>query len=150
MITRILFSMAVVLSFLFAQVAVSQEMSSNVKDEPVKVDVDNFKEMAPGMIGKSVEISGMVTHVCKHGGKKMFIMHSDADVQVKITTGEDIAAFPAELEGSTVWVSGIVEEMMVEVVEEEEGEHEEDEAHKNIYHKPQYSIACAKYQVTEK
>jgi len=141
--------MTVIFSFLFTQVVIGQEMSSKEKAESIEVGVDNFKEIAPEIVGKKVEISGMVTHVCKHGGKKMFMMDSDADVQVKITTGENIAAFPTDLEGSTVWVSGIVEEIMVEVEEEHEGE-EDDEAHKHIYHKPQYSIACAKYQVTKK
>jgi hypothetical protein len=149
MFRKILFSMAVVFSFLFVQVASGQEMSAKENTEIVEVEVDSFKEKAPEMVGQNVEISGMVTHVCKHGGKKMFIMDTDADVQVKITTGENIASFPAELEGSTVWVSGIVEEIMMEM-EEEEGEHEDDEAHRKIYHKPQYSIACAKYQVTKK
>jgi hypothetical protein len=101
------------------------------------------------MIGKTVEIQGMVTHVCKHGGKKMFIMSSDPDVQVKVTVGENIAAFPVELEGSNVWVKGKVEEMMVEVEPDHEENVEEDEDHKNIYHKPQYSIAVKEYKVTK-
>jgi hypothetical protein len=65
-----------------------------------------------------------------------------------------MAAFDTELEGSYVMVSGIVEEMMVEVeVEAEEGEgegeHEEDADHTNYYHKPQYSVSCLAYSVKE-
>jgi hypothetical protein len=148
MIKKVLLSMAVLGMILMVQSTFSQEMTSS--KGATKVDVDTFKENAPDMVGKTVVITGMVTHVCKHGGKKMFIMNSDADVQVKITTGEDIASFPVELEGESVWVNGVVEEIIEEVVEEEHAEHEQDEAHQNIYHKPQYSIACAEYQVVKK
>lgn len=147
MIQKVLLSMAIVVAFLFSQATYSQEMTSSKDAE--KVEVNAFKDKAPEMVGKTVMITGMVTHVCKHGGKKLFIMDSDADIQVKITTGEEMASFPPELEGESIWVQGVVEEFMQEVVEEE-GEHEEDEAHKNIYHKPQYSIACAEYQVVKK
>lgn len=140
--------MAVLALFLIGQASFGQEMKSSKDVE--KVEVNSFKENAPDMIGHSVSITGMVTHVCKHGGKKMFIMDDDADIQVKITTGDNIASFPAELEGETIWVNGMVEEMMQEVVEEEHEEHEQDEAHKNIYHVPQYSITCAEYQVIKK
>jgi hypothetical protein len=148
MIKKVLLSMALMALFLTVQTTFGQEMTSS--KGATKVDVDTFKENAPEMVGETVVITGMVTHVCKHGGKKMFIMDSDADIQVKITTGEEMASFPAELEGETVWVNGVVEEIMQEVVEEEHAEHEQDEAHKNIYHKPQYSIACAEYQVVKK
>jgi hypothetical protein len=80
----------------------------------------------------------------------MFITADDPDVRIKITTGEEMAAFDTELEGSYVKVRGIVEEMMVEVeAEEHEGEHEEDEDHTNYYHKPQYSVSCLEYSVKE-
>jgi len=130
----------------------AQETKDKKECETLKMEVSHFAEKADGLVGKEVEISGMVTHVCKHGGKKMFLMSDDPDVQVKIITGEKVAAFPAELEGSNVWVVGIVEAEEIEVEEDhEEGEeHEEDEDHKNIYHVKQYSISCLKYKVVEK
>lgn len=147
MIKKVLLSL-IVMTFVFSGLTTFAQDDSKVKFPEVKVD--QFQDKATDMIGNTVEIQGMVTHVCKHGGKKMFIMSSDPDVQVKITVGENIAAFPVELEGSNVWVKGKVEEMMVEVEEEEGVEHEEDEAHKNIYHKPQYSVAAKEYKVTKK
>ena len=134
------------ISFSYAQTEISAKPAS----EGQKVEVNSFKDQAPDMVGKTVEMSGMVTHVCKHGGQKMFIMNDNPDVQVKITTGEKMAAFPAELEGSTVWVKGVVEEMEEEVSEEEAAEKNQDEAHQNIYHVKQYSVACVEYKVTSK
>lgn len=145
---RKLFASALILVFLVgAQNIFAQEMSAK-SDEAQKVEVMAFAEKAPSMVGQEVIIEGMVTHVCKHGGKKMFLMTEDPDVQVKITTGEKLAAFPVELEGSNVVVKGVVEEFMEEV--EAESDEEQDDAHKNIYHKPQYSIAAVTYKVADK
>ena len=125
-----------------------------VVTEPTVVALAEFAEKAEALVGKEVFLEGSVIHVCKHGGKKMFITADDPDVRIKITTtGDETAAFNTELEGSYVKVYGIVEAIEVEVVEEdehgEEGEHEEDADHKNIYHVPQYSVACLDYTVEE-
>lgn len=118
--------------------------------EPMVLTLAEFQEKASSIIGQEIILEGSVIHVCKHGGKKMFITADDPDVRIKITTGQETASFDTELEGSYVKVVGIVEAMEVEVVDEgEHGEHEEDEDHKNIYHKPQYSVACVSYTVDE-
>ena len=124
----------------------AQDMTAKIS-EPSKVEVMTFAGQAPSLVNAQVIIEGMVTHVCKHGGKKMFIMSGDPDVQVKITTGEKMAAFPPELEGSNIVVKGYVEEIIDEYETEET--HELDEAHEKIYHKPQYSIAAVSYNVIE-
>ena len=119
---------------------------------PMVLSLAEFQEKAENIVGKEVTLEGNVIHVCKHGGKKMFITADDPDVRIKITTGEEMAAFDTELEGSYVKVRGIVEEMMVEVEAEEgegEGDHEEDADHSNYYHKPQYSVSCLAYSVKE-
>ena len=122
-----------------------------VKAKPAKVELSDFAVKAESLVGHEVVLEGTVIHVCKHGGKKMFITADDPDVRIKITTGEETAAFDTELEGSYVKVMGIVEAMEVEVEHEEgeDGEHEEDADHKNIYHKPQYSVSCVEYTVEE-
>ena len=124
-----------------------------VDEKPVAISLAEFKEKAEGLVGKEVMLEGSVIHVCKHGGQKMFITADDPDIRIKITTGEETAAFEPELEGSYVKVIGLVEAMESEVIGEgklaEEGEHEEDEDHENIYHKPQYSVSCIEYTVVE-
>jgi len=124
------------------------------KVEPKAVTLANFKASAETMVGKEIILEGTVIHVCKHGGQKMFITADDPDIRIKITPGEDMAAFDVELEGSDVKVIGVVEEMEAEVIGEgtnaEDGEkHEEDADHENIYHKPQYSVKAMKYSVVE-
>lgn len=124
-----------------------------VDETPMTLTLAEFKEKAETIVGQEIILEGTVIHVCKHGGQKMFITADDPDVRIKITTGDEMAAFTPELEGSDVKVFGVVEEIEAEVVGEgqnaEEGEHEEDEDHENIYHKPQYSVKCIKYAVVE-
>lgn len=124
------------------------------KAEPKALSLADFKDQAETMVGEEVILEGTVIHVCKHGGQKMFITADNPDIRIKITPGEEMAAFEAELEGSDVKVVGVVEEMEAEVIGEgtnaEEGEvHEEDADHENIYHKPQYSVKAMKYTVVE-
>ena len=130
------------------------EEETVVQEEPKAVTLAEFKANAETLVGKEVILEGTIIHVCKHGGQKMFITADDPDIRVKITPGDEMAAFETELEGSDVTVIGIVEAIEAEVVGEgtnaEEGEeHEEDADHTNHYHKPQYSVKAMKYTVVE-
>ncbi|MEN8226041.1 MAG: hypothetical protein ABFS05_11855 [Bacteroidota bacterium] len=122
-------------------------------EEPKVVTLAEFKANAETLVGKEIILEGTVIHVCKHGGQKMFITADDPDVRIKITPGEEMAAFDTELEGSDVKVIGVVEAIEAEVVgegEHAEGEeHEEDEEHENIYHAPQYSVKALEFTVVE-
>jgi hypothetical protein len=121
--------------------------ASGSGDAVVTLTPDNFQDKAVDMVGKEVEIQGMVVHVCKHGGKKMFLVGENPDMRVKITASDKVSVFDPELEGSIVNVTGIVEPMDdAETVAAEaasEG-NKEDADHKNYYHKPQFSISCMK------
>ena len=82
-----------------------------VEDAPVALTLAEFKEKAETLVGKEITLEGTVIHVCQHGGLKMFITADDPDIRIKITTGEETAAFEPELEGSYVKVLGLVEEI---------------------------------------
>ena len=57
--------------------------------------------------GKEVAVSGMVTHVCRHGGQKCFIVAEDGETQIRIVPSGDIDEFKIELEGSTIAFRGV-------------------------------------------
>ncbi len=76
--------------------------------------VDVFMNQVEGMVGEEVKISGLVNHVCRHGGQRMFVIGEGEDSRMKITTSEDIAEFTVDLEGSEVVVTGIVEEERID------------------------------------
>ena len=57
--------------------------------------------------GKGIAISGMVTHVCKHGGQKCFLLAEDGETQMRINVGGGIDEFETDLEGSSVTFIGV-------------------------------------------
>ena len=129
-----------------------------IAEAPTVVAIADFKDMAELLLGKEIILEGTVIHVCKHGGKKMFITADDPDVRIKITAGEESVSFDTELEGSYVKIHGIVEQMETDEMGEgklagegegEESKHEEDADHENIYHAPQYSVVVIDYAVEE-
>ncbi len=149
MIKKISF-LAIISILIISATALAQDKASlttSASAEKVSIKPDNFQDVAADLVGKEIEIQGMVVHVCKHGGKKMFLIGENPDMRVKITASEKVSVFDPELEGSIVWVQGIVEPMDdAEAVAKEAAEegHEEDADHKNYYHKPQFSISCMK------
>ncbi len=59
-------------------------------------------------------IEGTAVHVCKHDGKRMFIIGEDPDERIKITAGNDISSFDVEMEESNVAIIGVVDELRVD------------------------------------
>lgn len=85
-----------------------------VVEEVVLVPLDDFKNKAGELVGKQIVLNGTIDHVCKHGGQKMFMVNQDSDARIKITTGEDMAAFNTELEGENLKVLGVVDELRID------------------------------------
>ncbi|TFH27243.1 MAG: hypothetical protein E4H10_04470 [Bacteroidia bacterium] len=79
--------------------------------------------------GKEVAVSGMVTHVCRQGGQKCFIVAEDGETQIRIVTGGDIDEFKIELEGSTVAFKGVFRVMNPVETEELIEDYESKEQH---------------------
>ena len=78
---------------------------------------------------KEIAVSGMVTHVCRHGGQKCFIVADDGETQIRIVPGGDIDEFNIEMEGSTVAFKGIFRILNAELAEEHVEDHESKEHH---------------------
>ncbi len=83
-------------------------------DSIALISIENFEQEVEGKVGDEVQIEGTVVHVCKHGGKRMFIIGEDPDKRVKITAGDKVATFDVELEGTDVLVKGILNEERID------------------------------------
>ncbi len=70
--------------------------------------VDSFLVSPEKWAGKDVIISGTVSHVCRHSGKKLFLFGADAEKTVKINAGGEVAAFDVKYEGTDVEITGTV------------------------------------------
>lgn len=109
------------------------------KQESMKIEVEEYLADPEQYIGKELLLTGTVVHVCKHDGKKLFIIGKDPEKRVKFTTGKDMPSFDIKWEGSKIEISGIVKEQRVneamlddmekKVKESPEPEHKEEEEH---------------------
>lgn len=97
-----------------SQKASNTEVEVAVVEEVIPVELADFSARAGDLVGKQVELYGMIDHVCKHGGQKMFLVNEDGETRIKIVTGENMAAFNTELEGESVNVIGIVDELRID------------------------------------
>jgi hypothetical protein len=70
--------------------------------------VDSFMVAPEKWAGKEVVITGTVSHVCRHSGKKLFLFGADPEKTVKINAGGQVAAFDIKYEGTDVEITGTV------------------------------------------
>ncbi|MEN8157497.1 MAG: OB-fold nucleic acid binding domain-containing protein [Bacteroidota bacterium] len=78
---------------------------------------------------KMVAITGMVTHVCKHGGQKCFVLGADGETQIRIVPAGDIDEFPMDLEGSSIAIKGTVKVLNPQEAEAHVEDHDSKEHH---------------------
>jgi len=83
-------------------------------NEPVMITVGSFESKAADLVGETVTITGTADHICKHDGKKLFLIDTEEEGRVKITSGEDVPAFNTDYEGYDFVVTGYVDEMIVD------------------------------------
>lgn len=106
------------------------EASVDTKTEKmVAATISELLETPAEFQDKEVVLSGMVTHVCRHGGQKCFIVADDGETQIRLVPGGDIDEFKVEMEGSMIAVKGIFRVLNVEQAEEHLEDHESKEHH---------------------
>jgi len=74
-----------------------------------EIQLADFDGKAGDYVDKEVKVTGIVDHLCKHGGKKLFLVNDDADVHV-----EADERFDDSLIGSEVVINGVVREFRVD------------------------------------
>lgn len=88
-------------------------LSCKKKAEFTEIDINKFGDESSQYVEKQVSMTGMVIHVCKHGGKKMHLIGENPDMPVQVMAGEGISEFPVELEGKKVKVYGVIKEEII-------------------------------------
>jgi hypothetical protein len=113
MFTRFMFFAA--LSLLLVSCGTQPDQSKQADTAGMTVlTVANFDTLAGEFVGKEIQIEGLVDHVCRHSGKRMFLVQTEGEGRVKVVTGETISSFDVALEGNEVIVKGIVDEWRVD------------------------------------
>jgi DNA/RNA endonuclease YhcR with UshA esterase domain len=78
-------------------------------DETPMIKIGEFDAVAGEYIDKTVKVKGIVDHVCRHGGKRLFLVDDEGDLHV-----ESEERFNDSLMGNEVTVTGIVREFRVD------------------------------------
>jgi len=103
---KLYFSMIVVVLFFACNPDKTKE---NAQEEAPVIALADFNAKAGDWVGKEVIVEGIVDHVCKHGGKKLFLVDDNGDLHVN---GEK--RFDDALMGNQIVVKGIVKEFRVD------------------------------------
>ena len=107
---KYLFSL-IIISIMLASCGESPKNETEIdgeKDIP-SIVLAKFNEKAGEFVDKEIKVSGIVDHICKHGGKRIFLVADGADLHVD---GEE--RFDEEIVGSEILVTGIVREFRVD------------------------------------
>lgn len=100
-----LFLLVVIAIFVFA----CGSRQNQTSEETVKVyTVDELMASAADYVDSEVVIAGLVTHVCKHGGQRCFVMGGTDEVSIRVEAGDEIESFKQEHVGSELQIVGIL------------------------------------------
>lgn len=72
--------------------------------------VEDVLANAETSVGKEITIKGLVTHTCKHSGRRCFIVGADGKTSIRVEAKGEIGGFNRELIGSEIVVKGILRE----------------------------------------
>ena len=94
--------------------AVKEENNDEVKtdsvvanaDEVVAIDFNKLNsDDAFDLDGKMVKISGLVDHVCEHGGKRLMLVGTNPGERIRVEAGEN-PPFKEDIVGTNIEVTG--------------------------------------------
>ncbi len=117
MIKYVLFLFAITLLF----ISCSSESKKNESETSGKtvteiggneipiIALEEFEAKAGNCVDKTIQITGIVDHICKHGGKRLLLVVDGADIHID---GDE--RFDENLMGQEITVTGIVSEFRVD------------------------------------
>jgi len=77
------------------------------------MEIDALLASAEKLVGQEVAIEGICTHICSHGGRKIFLMGSDDTKTIRIESGK-LGAFDQKCVNSIVKVKGMLKEERID------------------------------------
>jgi len=103
----------------------------------ISMDVDSLLFQADKLVDDSIQVEGVCTHICSHGGRKIFLMGSDDTKTLRIE-GAAMGKFDSKCVNNMVLVTGILREQRIDeaylqgwelqVAEQVDENHGEDES----------------------
>ncbi|MBC35862.1 MAG: hypothetical protein CL663_07480 [Bacteroidetes bacterium] len=95
-------------------VACNTSVTKETEKEVVKVEIADLISNTDQYAADKIEVTAVVNHICKHGGKKMFLINQETEETIKVVPGENMAAFNSDLVGHKVSITGTIEKLVID------------------------------------
>jgi hypothetical protein len=100
--------------------------NGSITEDPTFVAIENIEGSAGELTENLIQTKGLVTHICRHGGQKMFLTDESNETHLLVRASSSIPEFDIALEGSTIEVSGKMI-ATVKVLDDHDGHDHSDE-----------------------
>ncbi len=97
----------------FLLIACGQSSEKNTADQTAKKE-KKYQELseilnnAESLLGNEVHFKGLVTHTCRHSGRRCFVKSNKENISIRVEASGNITGFNHELSGEEIAVSGIL------------------------------------------
>ena len=78
------------------------------------LEVDDILARADSLTGKTFTTEALCTHICAHGGGKIFLMGSDDTKTIRVEAGTKIGSFKPETVNNLVRITGKLVEQRID------------------------------------
>lgn len=87
---------------------VTEQTSTSVSSSLPTLDVEKVLATGENLLDKEIILKGVITHTCKHSGKRCFVVGADGKTSLRVEAKGNIGGFNKELVGSEVAITGIL------------------------------------------
>jgi len=94
----------IVLFLGFGSLSLTAQDDAKANDDIITINVKDLSGHEADYVGKEFYLTGIVDHVCKHGGKKAVLASDDGEVDFHVMAGNKISKFDRKLEGDEIKV----------------------------------------------
>ena len=113
--SKILF-IILTLAFFSCSQNTTKEDTTEIQEENVStaiIYVDELLNNPDDFVGQKIQLTGLVTHVCKHSGKRLHLTSAESNNMIRVEAAEGINQFQRELEGSNIVVEGVMQKEVI-------------------------------------
>lgn len=130
---KIMFGLMAAVALLAATACGSKTETAQADEQPATVTVDQVLADAESLVGDTLDVEGVVSHLCRHGGRKAFLAGSASDALLRCEAFPLMGKpFPQEVVHKNVIVKGILREQRIDEPAIQEMEKAEAERVANI------------------
>lgn len=87
---------------------------TNTETESTPMSVDDVLLAAEEQADNNVTVEGLCTHICSHGGRKIFLLGDDDSKTIRVESSDALGAFKQECVNAMVLVKGKLKEERID------------------------------------